>query len=203
MESGKLKSDALRIGIAGYMGAGKSTFARLMTESHRNFALVDADAEAKQVMQNDPAIRRGLARTFGPSVIRGQAIDFRTLGAIVFSNSENVLSLNALVHPLVLERLKKLIVVNNRSSRIICDAALIPLWNIEAWFDMVIWVRASFDLRLERLLKKGLHSREDLIARMQRQQSLFSEPQGEPWKFIENNKTMPELQKQSLNFGAL
>jgi dephospho-CoA kinase len=48
----------------------------------------------------------------------------------------------------------------------ILDAALIPLWQIEKWFDILIWVRSGFDIRLKRLVSKKTLPEDIFIKRM-------------------------------------
>jgi len=190
-----------RIGIAGFMGAGKTTLTRLLSESGFAVAVINADAEAKHLMQRDPVIKNKLAHAFGPSIIPNATIDFKLLADAVFRNRNDLLSLNAIVHPALLTRLKEL-VFSEGAPLTLCDAALIPLWRIETWFDRVVWVRASFDTRLNRLSKKSSLARDNLVARMQIQQELFPEPENAPWKFVDNNATISELKKQTMRLVA-
>ena len=184
------------IGIAGFMGAGKSTCSRFLSEACGGARIIDADAEAKLLMQGDAAIKRELVETFGAAVIPRNDIAFPVLGVMAFRSAENLWALNRIVHPALINRLKERVFANSDSC-IICDAALIPLWHIEKWFDILIWVRASFEKRYGRLKTKIKLPTAQLIARMELQQALFDEPDQMPWNIIVNHGTREELKIKS------
>ena len=184
------------------MGAGKSACAGFLSEACRAYfdkvLIIDADIEAKRLMLADLSIKKKLADVFGTPFVRDGMIDFPKLGTLVFSNREHLLTLNRIVHPPLVAKLKELVFSGAACS--ICDAALIPLWRVEAWFDATVWVRASFEKRYERLSDKSLIAREELVARMHLQQTLFEEPEAGPWAVIENDGTLNELRKRTVSF---
>jgi dephospho-CoA kinase len=186
-----------RIGISGLMGAGKTTCAGLLVAELHNargkVRLVDADAEAKKIMRSDKAIQKKLIKSFGETVMSGGEIDFSSLGSLVFGAKSQLLILNSIVHPLLLERLRELI-FSKDGGFVICDAALITLWHVEEWFDMLVWVQSSFEKRRQRLMKKAMRSFDELTMRMLLQQEMVPEPKQAPWKIIENQGRIEELQ---------
>jgi dephospho-CoA kinase len=190
-----------RIGIAGFMGAGKTTFAKILSELLPRAKVINADRNAKRLMQTDTGIKKNILTAFGSPVVTEGVIDFKRLGAAVFNTRENILALNHIVHPLLLETLEEQVFSND--ACVICDAALIPLWRIESWFDTLVWVRADFNVRLARLLKKSSLSPKALVCRMQIQQALFSEPTKAPWSVVENNGAIEELLSQTQSDRAL
>ena len=118
-----------KIGISGYMGAGKSTVARYFSD--RGFHLIDADSEAKGLYRTDPSIIQRLLETFGDSITEEGTLSFSKLGAVAFSDMENLKKLNAIVHPPLLKRLHQLMESNENNDTLL-DAALIPLWNVDS-----------------------------------------------------------------------
>jgi dephospho-CoA kinase len=194
--------EAMRIGIAGFMGAGKSTCAGFMSERCDAFSgrarIVDADAEAKLLMQGNEVIKRNLVETFGPAIISAGALVFAELGEAAFGSAENLNALNGIVHPALVKALEEKVFVKGGPC-IVFDAALIPLWHIEKWFDVLVWVRAPFDKRYERLKNKTNLPAAKLVARMELQQALFDEPIKAPWNIIENHGTLEDLKIKSLS----
>ena len=94
--------------------------------------------------------------------------------------------MNAIVHPLLLERLHYTI-FKKRTGVIVIDAALLPLWNIDEWFDLRIWVDASFTTRLGRLLRKTpALDEEEIGRRMRMQETLLNAPSIPSWKYVLN-----------------
>ncbi len=184
------------IGIAGYTGSGKSTCARMLCGE--GCAIIDGDAEGKRVMQSDPAIKGELAETFGSEVIGDDGIRFEILSDKVFRDLRSLVALNAIVHPRLLTVVKESI---NRSSakRVILDAALIPLWEIESWFDTCVWIDTPFQLRLQRLREKYPQKNDlDLRLRMDMQTRIFSPPEGSGWITIDNSKDLDNLKKHTM-----
>ena len=195
-----------RIGISGLMGAGKTTCACLFAAELQNaegtVRLVDADAEAKTIMRSDKTIQKKLMESFGKTVMSNGEIDFSLLGSLVFGAKSQLLILNRIVHPLLLERLRELI-FSKSGEYVICDAALITLWHVEEWFDMLVWVQSSFEKRHERLMKKAKRPSEEVTRRMLLQQEMLPEPKQAPWEMIENQGTIEELQPRILSLCTM
>jgi len=172
------------------MGAGKSAFANLLCRK-LGTRRVDADAEAKQFMESDESLKKNLARAFGPDVVAGSTINFTALGRIVFSSTVKMRTLNGLVHPPLVRKLRDLVVSSTGSY--VLDAALIPLWNIEDWFDRCVWVKATSPLRLERVCAVTRLPKEIVRRRMLIQETLMAEPAGPRWKTVVNEGTFENL----------
>jgi dephospho-CoA kinase len=178
------------MGIAGYMGAGKSTCSSLLS-AKLGMMVVDADAEAKVLMENDGRVKNELAIAFGPTIARKGVIDFKVLGNIAFSSSSEMEKLNRIVHSRLVRRLQDLIC--SSPNNCILDAALIPLWGIEAWFDSCIWVVASRSKRIERVQERTGLPEDRVRQRMTMQEALMAEPKGRSWTFIYNEGSRDEL----------
>jgi dephospho-CoA kinase len=188
---------ARRIGIAGYMGAGKTAAARLISSATgpagAGATVIDADFEAKMIMAEDAVMREQLVRVFGASIIDNDRLSFRMLGRIVFASKEKLLQLNAIVHPPLVKRLR-LLLEAHEGPCVILDAAVLPLWNMEALFDICFWVHAPFEQRLERLKK----IRRDLVTstlreRMRVQEECLPVPQHPPWRNLLNDRGLKDL----------
>jgi dephospho-CoA kinase len=91
---------ALRIGLTGPIGCGKSTVAGWL--AGQGAAVIDADAIARDVTAPGQPVHEAILEAFGPAV-RGPdgALDRAALAAIVFSDPERLRELEALVHPAV------------------------------------------------------------------------------------------------------
>jgi len=95
------------VGLAGGVGAGKSTVAAALAGA--GCVVFDADVEAKRAL-DEPAVRDELARRWGEGVVgAGGRIDRAAVARIIFSDGEARLFLQSLTHPIVIAR---------------CDAAL-------------------------------------------------------------------------------
>lgn len=180
----------MRIGIAGYMGAGKSTCVNIL-KSEKSI-VINADEEAKLLMHNDTAVKEALFSQYGDSIRENGGLNFSILGKNVFMSLSELLIFNKIVHPPLIQYLQTLMFdkknENSCTDIIILDAALIPLWNIEGWFDRLVWVESAHQTRLERLAKKykGKIDRKELDRRMKLQEKLFSLPENK-WLIFKND----------------
>lgn len=182
----------IKIGVAGYMGSGKSTCAEHLIEG--GGIVIDADSIAKDVMDSSPKIKKSLLENFGSGVVSKDRIVFDVLGEGVFRSMQNLRNLNSIVHPLLLKELhSKFKDCGNRLC--ILDAALIPYWKIEDWFDKVYWIKASEAIRFQRIVEKYSITSEELNKRIKLQRELFPEPYGEEWVTIPNEGTVSEFKE--------
>ena len=183
---------SFKIGLAGYMGAGKTTCSQIFVD--HGAAIINADYKAKYLMEQGKNIKKRLIEEFGNGICNDETISFEKLGTIVFSSMEKIRKLNSIVHPPLLDNIHELL-IGKQEQIVVLDASLIPLWNIDNWFDMRIWVYAPFITRLERILNKPECnlSRDQISKRMILQQKLFSPPSVKNWKYVLNDGKIKAL----------
>jgi dephospho-CoA kinase len=181
------------IGVAGYMGAGKSTAVALLCRLCGGFVL-DADAIAKEILQSDSSIRGEIVRAFGNDVADGSTLRFGRLGERVFASLDELQRYNRIVHPVVVAQLEKRMAAA-LPRLCILDAALIPYWGIEKRFDMLFWVDAPAEVRMSRLAAKGVLAPEMIANWMTLQQALFKAPSAKAWIFIRNSGSLAQLEE--------
>jgi len=184
------KNAFFHIAIAGFMGAGKSTVAQIVSQK-TGMKIIDADAEAKLLMQENTAIRSRLAHTFGAAVVQNGVVDFKELGRRAFGSVETIEQLNTIVHGLLIKRLEQLL-IKTKEPRIL-DAALMPLWHIESWFGACLWVDAHHDLRRNRVAQRTGLPMDIIERRMAIQYTLLKQPATILWCLLTNNETEKEL----------
>ena len=91
---------ALRIGLTGGIGSGKSTVSRLLAD--RGAALVDADAVSRQTTAAGGAAVAEIREQFGAGFVGADgAMDRDSMRALVFGDAGARQRLEAIVHPLV------------------------------------------------------------------------------------------------------
>jgi dephospho-CoA kinase len=91
---------ALRLGLTGGIGSGKSTVAQMLVA--RGAVLVDADAAARSVTATGGLAIDAIRTEFGPEFIDADgAMDRVRMRALVFSSASAKQRLEAIVHPLV------------------------------------------------------------------------------------------------------
>lgn len=188
------------VGISGYSGSGKSTLAKNIAQD-KNVELIDVDFLAKELMNSDKNILGMLEKTFGANVLNDSGVDFKKLGEVAFKTEDNLMLLNEIVHPPLLEKLRKRI---NKTSyqELIIDAALIPYWKIENWFNELYWINVDRDIRINRIMNRVKNlSIDDIRNRLKIQESLFQVPE-KGWMIIENSSSEDRMYQKYLEMEA-
>jgi dephospho-CoA kinase len=97
---------ALRIGLTGGIGSGKSTVAAAFVR--RGAALVDTDAIARALTQAGGAAMPAIRADFGAAVIAADgALDRAAMRALVFADAAARRRLEAILHPLIGEQARR------------------------------------------------------------------------------------------------
>ncbi|MEV0619890.1 dephospho-CoA kinase [Nonomuraea sp. NPDC050404] len=155
----------LKIGLTGGIGSGKSEVARRL--SAKGAMVIDADKIAREVVEPGTA---GLARvvaTFGEEVLHPDgSLNREKLGSYVFADSEKLAALNAIVHPLVGERVAQLQREAADDTIMVYDVPLLVENNLAPMYDVVIVVDAPDRLRIERLAEHRGMAEADAKARI-------------------------------------
>jgi len=158
----------LVVGVAGIMGAGKSTVARVFEDLGAR--LVDADAMGKDMLK-EAAVRDAVVSAFGDGVRdREGAIDTAALGRLAFANPENARKLDEITRDPLIAKIKARIEELRASSEVIViDAALLPEWNAKAWLDVLIVVDSEVNRSVERLAAASRFDLPGIRSRMEHQ----------------------------------
>jgi dephospho-CoA kinase len=148
----------LTIGLTGGIGSGKSAVSRILRELGAE--VIDADQIGHEVYKpGTPGWTRVVAE-FGREVLAADGtIDRRKLGQRVFSDREALLRLNAIVHPLMTERIRERIgaLRSGGCRAVVLEAAVLFEAGWDALVDEVWVVTSSEELAVERLVRdRGL-----------------------------------------------
>jgi len=159
----------LRVGLTGGIGSGKSEVARRLAEL--GALVVDADVVAREVVEpGTPGFAR-VVEAFGPEVLAADgSLDRAALAARVFSDPERLAVLNRIVHPLVAARTADLVADAREDTVVVNDVPLLVENGLEGAYDVVVVVDAPEDVRLQRLVARGIDAA-DARARMRAQVS--------------------------------
>ena len=157
----------LRVGLTGGIGAGKSEVSRRLAE--HGATVLDADAVARQVVAPGTPGLAEVAAAFGEGVLRPDGgLDRDRLGEIVFSDPAAREKLNAIVHPLVRDRMLELERAAGDAAILVQDIPLLAENDLAGLFDVVVVVDIPPEVQVERLAGRGM-SREQAAARMSSQ----------------------------------
>ncbi|MBS1579159.1 MAG: dephospho-CoA kinase [Bacteroidetes bacterium] len=156
----------LKIGITGGIGSGKSTVSKMFQTL--GIPVFNADDAAKTIMNEDEALKQKIIQTFGAATYTNGILNRKYLANIVFNNAVELEKLNALVHPAAIAKGIKWAAKQN-APYIIKEAALMFEAGSAFNLNYVIGVSAPQHLRIQRTMQRDTVSREEVLARMNKQ----------------------------------
>jgi TldD protein len=157
------------LGLSGGIAAGKSFVASWMRD--RGWAVIDADALAREVVAPGSEGLLAVAEAFGPSALQPDgSLDRAWMAAHVFADDAARTRLNELLHPRIEALLEARLGGLSPDTRgAVLDAALWVERGRAHHFDAFWVVDAPEDLRLARLMKRDALSRDAALARLRAQ----------------------------------
>ncbi len=156
----------LRIGLTGGIGSGKSTVAKVFEVL--GIPVYYADEAARHIMNADPHLREQIIQQFGPGAYDNGLLNRKYLAGIVFNDPTKLELLNSLVHPATIRDGEKWM-QQQITPYAVKEAALIFESGSQSQLDYVIGVSAPDALRIHRTMQRDHITREDVIARMNKQ----------------------------------
>lgn len=159
---------AIKIGLTGGIGSGKSVVSHLLKTM--GIPVYIADDESKRITSTDAFIKQQLINLLGDEVYINGVLNKNLLAAYIFSDAEHAKIVNEIIHPRVKEDFVKWVAKNTKHPVVAIESAIL----IEAGFtdevDIVAMVYAPMDLRLQRLaLRDFSSSKEQILKRIQSQ----------------------------------
>ena len=187
----------LKVGLTGGIGSGKSTASAYLKEF--SSYIFDADSEAKKILENNKQVQKDIIEEFGSDVLNGEGkIDKKKLARVAFQDEDHQLILNAIIHPHVFTEMDKQFQKISKSKKYECfvvDGALLLESGINQHLDIILLIASLLKFRVERALKRGTLSREDILRRIDLQWT--DEEKSEMADYtIHNNGTQEELEEK-------
>ena len=142
------------IALTGGIGAGKSTVAQFFSEL--GASVVDADQLARIAIERGSEGFDEVIARFGETILSNGDINRKALAEIVFSDPVAKSDLEAIIHPRVQKLFAQAIIDNESSVHLIYEIPLLVETDAASKFDFIVTVEADEDLRIERLLTRGM-----------------------------------------------
>lgn len=156
----------MKIGLTGGIGSGKTTVAKIFETM--GIPVYYADDAAKQLMNEDVALKATIRKAFGEEVYINGKLNRSYLASVVFADKNKLSLLNQLVHPVTIAAAEKWM-SEQKAPYAIKEAAL--LFESDAWkgLDKIIGVDAPEALRIQRTMQRDSVTKEEVLARLQKQ----------------------------------
>ena len=156
----------IKVGLTGGIGSGKTTVANYFIEL--GMPVYFADNEAKKLMNSSTKIKNKLINEFGENTYQKGELNRKYLANIVFHNKSKLSIINGIVHPAVSKHFAKW-VKEQKTDYIIQENAILFENNTASNFDYIVTVTAPVEVKIERIFKRDLISKNDIISRMNNQ----------------------------------
>jgi dephospho-CoA kinase len=154
---------ALRIGVTGGIGSGKSLVCNIF--QCLGAPVYDADSRAKALMATDPILIGQIKAQFGAqSYTDDGQLNRHFLGEKVFNNPTELARMNQLVHPRVAADSESWFERNKECPYVVKEAALLFESGAYKQLDKIIVVTAPEALRIQRVMGRDKkRTREDVL----------------------------------------
>lgn len=143
-----MSSRALRVVIGGGIGSGKTTVTRMM--ERLGATVIVADEVGHRVLEPDGEAYQAVAAAWPQVVVSGR-IDRRALAAIVFADREELRRLEAITHPAISERIRKL--ASGIDGDLVLETPVPDVATGEGWVR--VYVDVAPEVRLRRTIARG------------------------------------------------
>lgn len=161
------KSDpGFKLGVTGGIGSGKTSVCRVFTVL--GIPVFSADAEAKDIMDNDKSIIKRINSYAGKNLYPDGKLDRTMLATLIFNDSSLLEKVNSLVHPIVFEHFRGW-ELEQTTPYVIMEAAILFESGASGLVDKIATVVAPIEERVDRVIHRSSLSREQVMERMRNQ----------------------------------
>ena len=158
----------LTVALTGGIGSGKTTVGEILAGF--GAVVLDSDQIARDVVERGNTGFDQIVATFGDEILKNGELDRSALASLVFKDSAMRIKLEQITHPLIRQAFAKTISSLPDQSIVVNQIPLLVESKHDYKFDYVVTVSAPEQIRVERLLKRGL-TKEQITSRLQAQSS--------------------------------
>lgn len=184
------------IGLTGGIGSGKSAVTALLRR--RGVPVLDADATVRELQRPGEEGLRRLVEAFGPGILLPSGeLDRAALGRLVFADGETRRRVEAILHPLVRERMAEQLLAAEAAGAevVVQDIPLLFEARAPAGFDATVLVYAPPEVQRTRLVDLRGMTPADADARIQAQLPM-SEKRRRATYVIDNTGSLEDLEAE-------
>lgn len=183
------------IGLTGQTGAGKSSVRDIL--ERKGAAVIDADSVAHDITDNNNDCIYDIVSHFSCLVLNEKGkINRKALGKRVFSDKKELMALNKIIFPYILEAVEHEVLgyITKGAKNIVIDGATIIECGCGKMCDSMISVVAEEETRLTRIIKRDNISKTDAERRIssQKKEEFYTDNSD---YIIRNDSTLAELER--------
>ncbi|WP_417334058.1 dephospho-CoA kinase [Halarcobacter sp.] len=178
------------IALTGGISTGKSTVCNLF--KLHGFLIIDADEIAHKLLDENSA---KIAEMFGSQYVENGKVLRKELGKIIFTNEDNKLKLESLLHPLIKDEIvKRSRLFESQDKPYFID---IPLFfeKMHSPIPRSLVVYTPKDLQVQRLMKRDNISEEEALVKISNQWDIEKKKELADM-VIDNSKNLKNLQDE-------
>lgn len=153
-------------GLTGGIGSGKSVVAKIF--ELLGCAVFNSDIAAKDVYFNAEIKVRIIKLLGNEAYLSDTRINKAYISSKIFSDTQTLQQLNAIIHPAVIDTFKDF-VKKNPTKLIIKETALLFEAHLEKEVDKIIVVAADDELRVKRVMERDGLNKEDILKKIKTQ----------------------------------
>ena len=157
------------LGLTGGIGSGKTTVAGFFQEL--GIPVFIADSEAKNIMEQDNAVREKIIDLLGEEAYSGHKPNRKYIAEQVFTNKEKLEQLNGIIHPAVGKYFQEWKSRQKDVPYVLYEAAILFEKGGYKSCDKNLLVTAPYEDRIKRLQKRDDSTLEEIEARISNQWS--------------------------------
>lgn len=164
-----IMENSIKLAITGTIGSGKSVVSRIM--EIMGVPVYDCDTRAKEMMTGDAVIVAQLKRMFGDDCYNDDGtLNRQYLASCIFTDSDNIKRVNALVHPAVCRDFEQWALA--QECRVVAvETALLHESGMISYVDKVLAVWADKETAITRTMQRSGMSRRQVESRLLKQMS--------------------------------
>ena len=190
----------IKLGLTGGMGTGKATVA--MFFASLGALVVDADEIAREVVRPGCRAWKNLVEVFGKEILKADgSINRVALAGVVFREPEKLKRLNAIMHPPVIDEMRRRFRSAEEGGRyavVVADVPLLFEAGLEAEFDKTVVVTCPREEQIRRCCARDGLSRDDVESRLRAQMPLEEKVSRSDY-VISNRGLLEDTEKQVKN----
>jgi len=145
----------LVVALTGGIGSGKSTVGQIFEDL--GAVVTDSDQLARNVVERGTTGFDQIVAAFGDEVLKNGELDRAALAEVIFKDPAKRAQLEQITHPLIRRAFAKIVESAQNDSIVINQIPLLVESKHDYKFDHVITVSATEEVRIQRLLMRGMN----------------------------------------------